>query len=239
MKAGAFTFAPAYATMSSMKNKLQAGAMNLLAIPLVLVTLLLFGVAALAYQYYVQTVDYQSNMDQKVAAEVENVKADINKQKEAEYAEKEKSPYDRYDGPGSFGALRILYPKTWSAYVSESRSSNNKPVEGWFAPKTVPGVSDDANVFALRVLVEQRSYDVILREYSSKVKEGKLAARPYQSPNVPNIVGTRLDGEVVSKKQGSMIVMPMRDKTLRMWTESRDYIADFDNIILPNFSFTP
>jgi len=222
-----------------MNKKLQAGAMNLLAIPLVLVTLLLFGVGALAYQYYVQTADFQANMDQKVAAEVETVKADINKQKEAEYAEKEKSPYDRYDGPASYGALRILYPKTWSGYVNEPRGTSNKAVEGWMAPKIVPGISDEANVFSLRFVVEQRSYDTVLREYSGRVKEGKLAARPYQSPNVPNVVGTRMDGEVVTRKQGSLIVMPLRDKTLRMWTESRDYVADFDNIILPNFSFTP
>jgi hypothetical protein len=53
------------------------------------------------------------------------------------------------------------------------------------------------------------------------------------------VVGSRIDGEISQKKQGAMIVMPMRDKTLRLWTESRDYVADFDNIILPGFSFSP
>lgn len=213
--------------------------MNLLAIPLVLVTLLLFGIAAVAYMYYGEAQDYKNNVDQKVAVAVDKAEIEISEKQEKAFAEKEKSPYERYDGPASFGALRILYPKSWSAYVSEPRSRGTRPVDGYFAPKVVPSVSDAANVFALRVTVEQRTYDQVLKEYQQRIKDGKLGARPYQSPNVPNVVGTRLDGEVNDKKQGAMIIMPMRDKTLKLWTESRDYVADFDNIILPGFSFTP
>lgn len=217
----------------------QAGAINLLAIPLVLVTVLLFGVAAVAYTFYGQATDYKNNVDQKVAVAVDAASEKISAQKDKDNEEKNKFPYNRYDGPDSYGALRILYPKTWSAHISEARTRTNKPVEGWFAPGFVPATGDENNTFALRVVVEQRTYDAVLREYQGNVKSGKIAAQPYQSPNVPNIVGTRLEGEVISKKQGAMIIMPLRDKTLRMWTESRDYVADFNNIILPNFSFTP
>lgn len=222
-----------------MKNARQAGAINLLAIPLVLVTVLLFGVAAVAYTFYGQAADYKNNVDQKISVAVDEASEKISAQKDKDNAEKNKFPYSRYDGPTSYGALRILYPKTWSAHVGEARTRSTKPVEGWFAPGFVPATNDTNNTFALRVTVEQRTYEAVLREYQANVKSGKLTATPYQSPNVPNVVGTRLDGEVVSKKQGAMIIMPMRDKTLRMWTESRDYVADYNNIILPNFSFTP
>lgn len=225
--------------MSSMKDMRQAGALNLLVIPLILVTVLLFGVAAVAYTYYGQATDYKSNVDAKVEVAVDKAREEISAQKDKDFAEKEKFPYERYDGPSSFGALRILYPKTWSAYVSEARSGGSRAVEGWFAPGHVPATNDSNNSFALRVIVEERSYDTVMREFQSKAKEGKVTVRPYQSPNVPNVVGSRLDGEVALRKQGSMIVMPLRDMTVRMWTESKDHVADFDTVILPNFSFAP
>lgn len=218
---------------------MQRGAINLLMIPLILLTLVLIGVAVLAYSSYNEAQDYKNNVAQKIEAAVAENSEDVSARKDADFAEKVKSPYDRYDGPVQYGALRILYPKTWSAYVSEPRSRGAKPVDGYFSPGQVPAVGDRLNSFALRVVVEQQTYDVLMKQFQSKVKDGKVAVRPYQSPNVPNIVGSRIDGEIADKKQGSMIVMPMRDKTLLMWTESGDFVPDFDNIILPNFSFSP
>jgi hypothetical protein len=218
---------------------MQSGATNLLVIPLVLVTVLLLGVGIVAFSLSGQATDAKTNLDQKISVAVEKAKQDTSLQKDKDFAEKEKFPYNRYDGPSSFGGLRVLYPKSWSAYVSEARGNSSKPVDGYFAPGHVPSVDDTNSIFALRITVEQRTYDSVLKDYQGRVKQGTLSSRPYQSPNVPNLVGSRLDGEVVSKKQGAMIVMPLRDKTLEMWTESKDYVADFDNIILPNFSFTP
>lgn len=217
----------------------QSGATNLLMIPLILVTVLLFGVAALAFTSYNQAQDYKNNVDQKIQAAVDKNTEEVSITKDKDFAEKSKSPFSRYDGPSSYGALRILYPKSWSAYVSEPRNRNNKPVDGYFSPGVVPTYNDILNTFALRVVVEQQVYDTVLKQYQSQVKSGKVSIRPYQSPNVPNIVGSRIDGEIAEKKQGAMIVMPMRDKTLRLWTESKDFVPDFENIILPNFSFTP
>ena len=225
--------------MSNMKLHRQAGVTNLLVIPLVLLVVLLVGVATVAFTFYNDAQASKTNVAQKVAVAVDKAKQEVSVQKEKDYAEKAKFPYDRYDGPSSYGAIRILYPRTWSAYVSEPRNNANRPVEGYFANGFVPTLNDPLNTFALRVVVEQRRYDAVLRDYDDEVKQGKTAARPYQSPNVPNVVGARLDGEVAQNKQGAMIIMPMRDKTLRLWTESRDYVADFDNIILPNFSFSP
>lgn len=222
-----------------MKYSRQLGAVNLLLIPLVLVVVILVGVTSLAFAFYGQSQDYKNNVDQKVAVAVDQAKREVSDQKDKDFAEKEKFPYDRYDGPSSFGGLRILYPRTWSAYVSEPANNNNRPVEGYFAPGFVPTLNDTANNFALRVSVTQQRYDTVLKAYQSDAKNGKVNVQPYQSPNVPNVVGSRIDGEVDNKKQGAMIIMPLRDKTLRMWTESRDYLPDFDNIILPNFSFSP
>lgn len=225
--------------MSSMKTRRQTGAMNLLIIPLALVTLALLGVGAFAMSAYNQAQDYKNNVDQKVAVAVEEASQKISEQKEKDFAEKEKYPYDTYVAPEAAGSLTIKYPKTWSAYVVEPRTSSAKPVDGYFSPNFVAATNDTNNSFALRVQVIQQSYDSLMKNYVSAQKNGKVTIVPYQSPNVPSLVGSRVEGEVETKKQGVKILLPFRDKTLQLWTESTDFKADFDNIILKNFVLTP
>jgi len=217
----------------------QAGIMNILAIPLMLVTLALFGVAGLAYYEYGQSQENKSNLDQKIAVAVEAAKAETIKQKDAAFAEKEKSPYLVWTGPAAYGSLKVQYPRTWSAYIDAPTTVNSRPVQGYFAPGQVPYINDQNNTFALRIYIVQQAYDGIVRQYQGKQRSGTVTIQPYQSPNIPGIVGVRVDGEVQPKKQGSMIILPFRDKTLEMWTESNDYKDDFNNIILPNFSLVP
>jgi hypothetical protein len=38
---------------------------------------------------------------------------------------------------------------------------------------------------------------------------------------------------------GTMVLLPMRDKTLEIWTEAPAYLADFNTYILPNITFSP
>lgn len=225
--------------MSSMKSTRQAGAMNLLIIPLVLLIVALVAVGAFAATSYSQAQDYKLNVDQKVAAAVEVSSQKISEQKEKDFAEKEKYPYNTYVAPEAAGRLTIKYPKTWSAYVVEPRTSSNKPVEGYFNPNFVPAINDANNTFALRIMVIQQSYDSLMKNYASLQKTNKVTIVPYQSPNVPSLIGSRVEGEVETKKQGVKVLLPFRDKTLELWTESADAKADFDNVILKNFTLTP
>ena len=225
--------------MSSMKSKRQTGAMNLLIIPLALMTVALLGVGAFAASAYSQAQDYKNNVAQKVAAAVEVSNQKISQQKEKDFAEKEKYPYDTYVGPEAAGSLTLKYPKTWSAYVEEPRNRSTKPVDGYFNPGFVPATSDATNSFALRVQVIQQSYDSLMKAYVGDQKSGKVTITPYQSANVPSLIGSRVEGEIESKKQGVKVLLPFRDKTLQLWTESNDFKADFDNIILKNFILTP
>jgi hypothetical protein len=223
-----------------MKSSRQTGATNLLVIPLILLVVALVGVGAFAYSAFAQAQDYKNNLDQKVDVAVEKAKDEINQQKEKDYAEKEKFPYMTYTGPEAAGSIKIQYPKTWSAYIEAPQNRNtSKPLNAWFQPGQVPDTGDDTNSYALRVTVAQQSYDTIMKNYQNQLKTGKVSIAPYQSPNVPSLIGSRIDGEVASRKQGSMIVLPFRDKTLQMWTESTDFKGDFDNIILKNFTLTP
>jgi hypothetical protein len=61
----------------------------------------------------------------------------------------------------------------------------------------------------------------------------------FKAAKVPDIIGSRLDGAIEDEKNGVMILLPMRDKTLKLWTNSTQFKADFETHILPNFTFSP
>jgi hypothetical protein len=215
------------------------GALNALLIPVILLFVALMGISAFAYSEYAKATDYQTNTDQKIEAAVAKNSETVSAQKEKDFAEKEKFPYNTYIGPEAAGSLKLEYPKTWSAYINAPKKTTTIPLEGWWYPGQVPSTGDDSNSYALRVKVEQKSYDTIMKAFQGYQKAGKVTIQPYQSANVPSVIGSRIDGEITTKKQGSMVVLPFRDKTLSMWTESADYKGDFDNIILKNFMLTP
>ena len=60
------------------------------------------------------------------------------------------------------------------------------------------------------------------------LKKGKVTAK---SVTVSGIGGTRFEGQIDDEQTGSMIFIPLRDKTLTIWTESGDYTNDFNTII--------
>jgi flagellar basal body-associated protein FliL len=211
--------------------------MNVLLIPLILV--LVFFLTALGFSLwsYSSRQDYKNNTDQKVNTAVELAKKETATQKDNEFIEREKQPLKEYRGPGAFGGIVIRYPKTWSAYIDES-GKGSSPVNGYFYPNYVPATQSDTN-FAFRLEVVNKAFDEELRNYDVLIKNGKIASQPYKPVNVPNIVGIRLDGEIVSRKQGVLILIPLRDKTIRLWVESDQFKNDYFNNVLPNFSFTP
>jgi hypothetical protein len=97
-------------------------------------------------------------------------------------------------------------------------------------------------IYNLRVQVVTSTYSQVLNQYSSKLKQGGVTATPYSLPKVPNVAGTRLSGKIFdssSTTSGDIILLPMRDKTLEIWTESPSYMADFNTYILQNLTFAP
>jgi hypothetical protein len=228
--------------MSNMKlsrmTRSQVGAINVLVIPLILVILLLIGAAGFAFWAYGERTDYKDNVDVKIADAVAIAQQKVSTQKDKEFAQKEKYPYHTYTGPSAYGSLVVKYPKTWSAYIA-TQNNGATPISGYFFPNQVPTITDQNNSFALRVAVVQQPYSAILQQIQIYVQQKKTTAHVYRSPNVPNVIGTRFDGQIGAQKQGSMVVMPYRDKTLELWAEDASFKADFDNIILKNFSFSP
>ncbi len=225
--------------MSSMKLRSnQDGEINMLLVPLVLVTLLFLAAAGFGLWAYSSRTDYKNNSDQKVAAAVETARKQEGIAKDKAFAEREKNPLTTYQGPSAFGSVRVNYPKTWSTYV---HSTAGTPLDTYFAPRAVPTVEDVNSVYSLRIQVLAQPYTEIMQALEDQIKTQTITATPFAFPKVPDVIGTRLNGQINSEKKttGSMIIMPLRDKTLEVYTESPEFLNDFNNTIIPQLVFSP
>jgi hypothetical protein len=48
---------------------------------------------------------------------------------------------------------------------------------------------------------------------------------------VPDQLGVVITGEIDGTQQGTLILLPQRDKTIKLFTETEDYLADFTKIV--------
>lgn len=221
-----------------MRKLNNTGEMDVLLVPLIMFATLFLVASGLAVWAFMGRQDYKNNTEEKVTAAVEVAKEETSTAKDNEFIEKEKIPFDDYQGPASFGGVLIRYPKTWSAYVNE-KGTGKSPIDGYFHPNFVPAPETKPS-YALRVQVISGNYANELKKYDTYVKQGTLKAKPYKSEKVPTVTGIRLDGQLASKVKGSLIMLPLRDKTLKIWTEADNkYLKDFNENILPNFTFEP
>lgn len=220
-----------------MKKLNQAGAVSGLLIGLILSIVLLMcsiGFGAWAFSGRQQ---YKTDVEGQIATAVASAQQQTSTTKDKEFAEKEKDPLKDYTGPAAYGSLSLRYPKTWSAYIDES-SNASFPLDGYFNPNFVPGLQSNSSV-ALRIQVTNTAYAQEIRTFDSNIKAGKIKASAYRPDKVQSVLGLRLEGDIVAGKQGIMVVVPLRDKTLKIWTEASQYSGDFNNTILPNLNFVP
>lgn len=224
------------ATISNMKRlsgDTRGSAATVLSIALLAIGLV--GMSVFAAWSFMGLRDYKINTDEKIAVAVQENTKKVQAADAITYAEESKNPLKTYIGPEAFGTVSIAYPKTWSVYVDAGNTSS--PVDYYAHPDVVPSVDSEDSNFALRVQVVGQSFSAVMQQYQSFQKQGKLTVKPYALPKVSAVTGARLDGQLTQNKKGSIVIVPVRDKTLKIWTESDTYVKDFDQIILPNASF--
>ena len=223
-------------TISGMKDE-ERGA-SALALPLVLAVVFLIGALVFGGWAFSQMEDYRNNVNTKIAAAVVVAKQQEDGVKDAAFALQEQQPLNTYAGPAAYGSVTIHYPKTWSAYVSDD--TNSSPfINGYFYPSVVPDIQNQNSAFALRVQVIQQAYSNALSGEQGYVQSGQAKLVPYSAPKVSSVIGSRIDGKLPNGKSGSMVILPLRNMTLELWTESPSFQNDFNNNILPNFTFAP
>lgn len=217
----------------------QTGAVSGLLVLCILTVLLLLGAIGFGVWAYGQSQHYKTDVDAIVAKAEEAAKTKTAADKDKQFAEEAKNPLKIYNGPEAFGSMQLHFPKTWSGYVDTGNGASNGGLAGYFAPGTVPSIGDQNNAFALRLEVVKQPYAQVLQSFNSQQQGGKISVNVYALPKLPKVVGVKVTGEITQGKTATMVVLPLRSDTLKIWTEGTQFVSDFNNNILPNFSFSP
>lgn len=189
---------------------------------------------------YFSRQDFKDNSDKKAAQAVDAAKKVQAAELQKAFAEQEKQPVKGYKGSTTYGTVSFNYPKTWSGYVDETNSS--QPINGYFYPDIVPGLQSKT-AYALRLELLSTDYSSVVKQHDARVKDGTAKASAYVPPKMVGVAnvqpGTRLDGALDQNTTGSMVVIKVRDKTLKIYTQSNDFLKDFNDIILASLTFSP
>jgi len=227
---------PTSATMSGMKTNRQGGYINALLIPLIIASVLLLGAVIFGAWAFSGRSDYKNHSDLKAAAAASVAVKQTQVADAKKYAEEAKNPLKKFVGPSQYGSVTAMYPKTWSGYVISNQSN---PLNAYFQPDVVPVISAQSNAYALRIQVVAQTYSNMLQSYQTLVSTKKVTVAPFSFAKVPSVVGSRIDGQISVDDQGTVIIVPLRNMSLVVSTESQTFEPDFNNLVLPNFTFSP
>ena len=191
-------------------------------------TLVLFLIAgALAIWVYMMYVQEKSDVDGRIQLAETKARSEQSEVERKKFAEEAKNPRIEFVGPSEYGRVSFMYPKTWSVYVDKD-GSDRGDYKAYLHPEIVPSVSNSASRFALRVEVLNSDFDKILAQYASVLKKGDVVSSSveYNGNSV-----TRLDGAFSKDLRGSVVLMRVRDKTIRFSTDADVFKPDFQTIL--------
>jgi hypothetical protein len=214
-----------------MKRSHEAGLVHPLVVTAVVLAVLSVGLGVFSVWAFLSYQDQKNNVDPKIAAAVATAKQDQMVADQKNFDEQEKLPNRQITGPVDLGLVKLSYPKIWSVYVDHSGGSNS--YEAYFYPLVVPPLSS-GTPYALRVSIINNQYESVLASFNERIKNGNLKASPV---NAEGVDGTRLDGAFTGTVNGAMVLYKIRDKTLEVYTQSQNFMGDFNNTVLKTLEF--
>ena len=205
----------------------ERGAINGSTIAITALTLLVIifgGFGAWSYmQYTKSSTDVNGQVEDAVAKAVkEQVEAD-----EKKFTEREKQPLRQFAGPDDYGRLTFDYPKTWSAHQgSDISKGGGVTYTAFLHPILVPAITDSQKI-AIRISIEQKLYEDVLKEYEKLLKKGDLQSTAWSNGKYS---GTLITGQFNKDIRGRAVVLKMRDRTLTIRSDADVFKDDFDAI---------
>ena len=212
--------------MSIYQRTHERGAISGSLVAIIGLAVLAVAAGSAAIWAYVNYNEQKTNVDGKINLAVAEAKKEQGDVDEAKFAEREKEPNRQFVGPDDYGRLIFNYPKTWSVYEATDVSRGGN-YEAYLNPVTVPPVTNKQQ-YALRVTIEEKDYDQVVKSYESLVKKGDLRSSP-TSANGHD--GTRIDGSFSKDIRGSAVIYKIRDKTVTLRTDADTFKPDFENVI--------
>lgn len=215
------------------KKKDVAGLVKTIAI--VVVSLVAVTFIGLFIWMFMQYNEVQEDVNGQINDAVAKAKEEQAIEKEKEFAEREKDPYQTFSGPADYGQLTFEYPKTWSVYIANSATNG-----GDFYALLNPGqvdADDGSTIYALTVSIRNISFEDVAAEYQGSVGNpdanltlelitiGSSEGNDGATANLytGTIPGTEFNGYIA--------IFKIRDKTAILKTNSVFFKEDFDRIL--------
>ena len=197
---------------------------------------LFVGASVFGFWAFGEMNKYKNDTEEIVADAVTVAVDEAETTLENEFVEREKLPTKKYVGPTTYGSVTFDYPKTWSIYEVQQESGIVLNLYGH--PKSVRE-DDGTRTYALRLTLTPTTYDNQVKNYESYIDSNVLKATPFRLKNVQQVLGTQYRGEIRQGVQGLMTILPLRDRSLVITSESDQFFGDYTDIILDSLTFVP
>ena len=113
------------------------------------------------------------------------------------------------------------------AYMQYSHEKSN--VDSKVAIEVAKGKSEQAESDQKKFSeIINKNLDTVLNDYQSRLKKGELTS---SSTEFNGISATRIDGTFEKELRGSVVLMKVRDKTIRFSTDADTFKPDFQTIL--------
>ncbi len=188
---------------------------------------LFLAAAAFAVWSFMAYTEQKTDVEGKTKLAVAEAVKRQSEEDQKKFNEEYKKPYLDFSSPSEYGRVSFEYPRTWSVYV-ENDGSNRRDYKAYLHPVAVPPISDRSNLYAVRLEIINQDYDDVLRQYEQLLKRGDLSS---STPEYNGHASTRLDGRFSETVRGSVVLMRVRDKTIRLSSDAETFKDDFAQLL--------
>lgn len=219
----------------SSRHQHEYGAINGAIFAIVALSVLVIVFGSFGIWSYMNYMDQKKDVDQKIDTASAAAVLKNSQNLEAKFEAREKEPMRQFSGPSDYGSLTFDYPKTWSAYqATDISNGGGVTYAAYLNPVVVPPVTNTINTkndsikFAIRISIEQTTYDQSVDSYQSLIKKGALQSSVY-SDGVHT--GTKIVGNFSDSIYGTAVLIKMRDRTLTIRTDGDVFQNDYDALL--------
>lgn len=212
----------------NMRRRMEVGAINgsIFAIIALVILVLVFG--SFSIWAYINYLDQKQDVDSKIDEAVATAVLKENKKSEEAIEKYKNETTTLFVGPSDYGRLTFEYPKFWSAYqATDVSGGGGVTYQAYLNPVLVPPVSDTTKV-ALRITIEQKTFDQSVADYQKQIEKGELKSSAYSDGSH---TGTKLVGNFNEDIYGTAVLIKMRDRTLTIRTDGEVFNDNFESIL--------
>ncbi len=206
----------------------EQGAINGSIFAIIALTILVLVFGSFSIWAYTNYLDQKRDVDSRVQEAVAKAILAESKKSEAALDKYKNETTTLFVGPSDYGRLTFQYPKFWSAYqATDITEGGGATYEAYLNPVQVPPVADTTK-FALRITIEQKTYDQSVADYQKQVEKAELKSSAYSDGKH---TGTMLVGNFNDDIYGTAVLIKMRDRTLTIRTDGEVFKDNFTAIL--------